>query len=46
MVKCNECPVKYCSAACREKLEDAHKEFDCDNFAETFGKESQCTRYK
>lgn len=35
---CEKCPVQWCSEECKAKLRDAHTEYDCDYFAETFGK--------
>ena len=30
-IKCDDCPVKYCSEKCK-KFHTTHKEFDCDYF--------------
>lgn len=36
--KCSECPVRFCSNSCRDKLYSTHCEFDCKHFNKTFGK--------
>lgn len=35
-VKCDKCPVRYCSQECYNKLHTAHKDFDCDTFCALF----------
>lgn len=35
--KCPHCPVKFCSEKCKKEIYKAHKDFDCDYFAKTFG---------
>ena len=37
-IKCDDCPVKYCSEKCKKEFHITHKEFDCDYFNKTFGK--------
>lgn len=35
-IKCEKCPVGYCSQKCFQQLSSPHKDFDCNNFAELF----------
>lgn len=37
-LKCDNCPVKFCSEQCKNELYKTHKEFDCDYFQRVFGK--------
>ncbi len=41
-IGCDKCPVKFCSKKCMDQLMNAHKEFDCDYFAKTFGVDGNC----
>ena len=36
-VKCDKCPVTWCSDACKAQLVSAHNDFDCANFVKLFG---------
>ena len=36
-LKCDKCPVKFCSDKCKNQIYGDHKEFDCEYFHKTFG---------
>lgn len=36
-LKCADCPVRFCSQSCMDKILAPHKEYDCKYFAKTFG---------
>ena len=36
LIKCPDCPVKFCSQICKDTIFQAHKEFDCEYFKLTF----------
>jgi hypothetical protein len=35
-LKCDNCPVKFCSESCKEQIYSMHKIYDCDYFSKTF----------
>jgi len=35
-IKCEHCPVKFCSLECKNKIYKDHLEFDCKNFQRLF----------
>ena len=35
-IKCEKCPVKFCSTKCKDQLYESHKMVDCDYFSKTF----------
>ena len=35
-LKCDRCPVKFCSQECKEAIGALHVEYDCDHFSKTF----------
>jgi hypothetical protein len=37
-IKCDGCPVNWCSEQCKARLIDVHKEKDCTNFSNLFPK--------
>lgn len=37
-LKCDDCPVKFCSESCKNKLYNDHKNIDCKYFQRVFGK--------
>ena len=37
VLKCDKCPVKFCSIECKNKIYKDHLDFDCKYFHETFG---------
>lgn len=39
-VKCDRCPVRFCSVQCMVLILAAHKEFDCETFATLFAVKS------
>jgi len=45
-IKCNNCPVKFCSQNCLSKIERAHREFDCEYFHKTFGSNQELCNQK
>ena len=36
-VKCQKCPVRFCSSKCRNKIKAYHDSKDCDTFRRLFG---------
>jgi len=37
-LKCDSCPVKFCTEECKSQIYAPHKDFDCDYFSKTFNK--------
>jgi hypothetical protein len=37
IMKCDKCPVKFCSQTCKDQLYSPHKSYDCNYFEKTFG---------
>lgn len=37
-IKCNKCPVSWCSENCKNKIFQPHCDYDCDNFARLFAR--------
>lgn len=37
VLKCPNCPVRFCGNKCKDNIYSAHCEFDCDYFKKTFG---------
>ena len=35
--KCTNCPVRFCSDECKDKIFGAHVDYDCEKFAKIFG---------
>ena len=35
-IKCDNCPVTFCSETCKDRLYDPHVSYDCEYFAKTF----------
>jgi hypothetical protein len=35
-ITCDKCPVKYCSLKCKNNIEKAHKDYDCDTYNKIF----------
>lgn len=37
-VKCDKCPVSWCSEECKNKIFAPHCDYDCDNFSRLFSR--------
>ena len=37
-IKCDNCPVKFCSESCKNMIYEAHLDYDCKYFTKTFNK--------